>query len=429
VFATAAAERSSAGRDLDAVGTFVNNVVMWLRTGPALDVLKLGAEDALPACGCNRCRSLNPADWYLGIANRIADSAAAVNPKLMILSPVGYPPLQLPPKNTKPQPRLHAMYEHWGRNQTVSLDDPRYPADAADKWRAAYDGRMSVLLYYSGLMTSPAVPPPYTRTFAGDRAFMLRAAPEGFYAIQFPEATWWMTGFNNYLMGQAGYDKRIDPGAILDDYARAYFGPAAAPMLRYYRDLADDVAFSYRVARGAKAPAAERAADGKRLEALGRVLQQAEKAAVGQAPYDYRVSKVLALHDYLQSLQASRDHRAVLIAAIEARRTGAPAPSREEIDQAIASEEAILAEDKTRAQDDAPRHLHRPDGLADRPLGRIQRAQADARGTRDRLQGPGRADGRGRRAIHRARAGAVTRIRLIPATRPGLARVVVVPTP
>jgi hypothetical protein len=336
----------------DAVHTFVDNVVAWLKAGPAVNVLKIGAEDGLPACECERCKSLNPADWYQQIANQITARAAELNPKLMVMTPVGYPPLRLPPKSTKPHPRLHAMYEHWGRDQSISFDDPRYPAADVDRWQAATDGRLSVLLYYGGLMTSPPVPPPYTKTFTGDRAFMLRRTPEGFFALQFPKRTWWTTGFNNYLMGRAGYDVRLDPGAVLEDYCRAYYGPAAAPMLRYYRELAGDVAFSYRVARstrGTRPTASVRDADRDRLRALARVLEEARKAA-GQAPYDYRVSKAVAVHDYLDTLRQSRDHRAAVMSAVEARTTGAPAPSREDLDKIIAAEEALLAGDRKRLE-------------------------------------------------------------------------------
>ena len=48
-----------------------------------------------------------------------------------------------------------------------------------------------------------------------------------------------------------------------------------------------------------------------RLRALGRFLDQAQKSAAGHAPYDYRVSKAVAVHDYLDSLRQSRDHRAL----------------------------------------------------------------------------------------------------------------------
>jgi hypothetical protein len=372
----------------DAVATFVGNVTAWLKTKPPIDLLKIGAEDGPPPCACDRCKSLNPSDWYQQIANRITARAAELNPRLLTISPVGYPPLKVPPKSTKPHPRLHAMYEHWGRDHSMSFNDPRYPSADVDRWRAATDGRMSVLLYYGGLMTSPAVPPPYTKTFAGDRAFMLRHTPEGFFAIQFPKNTWWTTGFNNYLVGRAGYDAQLDPEGVLDDYCRGYYGPAAGPMLRYYRDLAGDVAFSYRVARATRAAPAARAADRERLRGLGRVLSEARTAAAGHTPFDYRVSKALAVHGYLESLAESRDNRAALKAAIDARRTGAPVPPRAELERILAAEEALLAKDNRRHQSMPPGTYDRLMSWITGRVGVVQFKRALA-GQANDLQEPG----------------------------------------
>lgn len=334
----------------EAVETFVDNVAAWVETGVPLDFLKIGAEDGRPACDCDRCRTRNPSDWYQQIANRIAERLAVLKPKVLVLSPLGYPPLKVPPKSTRPHPRLHAMYEHWGRDHSISLDDPRYPTATVDQWVAATEGRLSVLLYYGGLITSPPVPPPYTKTFAGDRAFMLRRTPEGFFAIQFPERTWWTTGFNNYLMGVAGFDTRLDTDAVLDDYCRRYFGPAGAPLLNYYRALAGDVALSYSLTRAVRVAPEIRAVEHNRLRGLGRFLDEAQQAAAGRTPYDYRVSKALAVHQYLASLAQSRDDRGTLMTALEARKAGKPGLSQEEIDRIIATEEGLVAVDQKRAE-------------------------------------------------------------------------------
>jgi hypothetical protein len=332
----------------EAVKTFVDNVAAWLRSGPALDVLKISAEDGPAACACDRCKTLNPADWYQRIQNQIVARASKIRPKLVMIGASGYPPQILPPKETELDPRLHLMWAQWGRNQSVPFNDPSYPAANVNQWLAAAPNRLGMTLYYSGLMTSPPVPPPYCRTFTGDRSFMVARGVEGFHLIQFPSGVWWTTGFNNYLLGQGGYDASLDPYAALADYCDDYFGPAAGPMKDYYRALADDVPLSYHVSRGSPAGPGELAADRAKLDELRARLESAQRLVSGKQVYAYRVSKALAVHGYLESLQSSREHRALLAAAAEARKTGGETPSAEDIACTLEEEAALVAEDQKR---------------------------------------------------------------------------------
>jgi hypothetical protein len=279
--------------------TFADNLERWVRSHPELDVLAICGLDGVPACTCPECSKLNPSDWEITLMNEVTARLEKTAPSLVIETLGGYPPVQAPPKQTRPHPRLRIEYAHWGRGQVAGYDDPEYRKHSSlEAWCDLFEARMTVFQYYSDHFATPWVAAPYALAIRGDRKYLLERGADGMENLLYPEGYWWQSGLNMYLAGRCFYDASLDPFELLRDYALHYYGGRAGPVMAgYLEEWARNPELAYRV-RGASGDS-----DRARLaEQRSKYLEPALAAAEGDALVLYRLGKAEKVHRLAEQL-------------------------------------------------------------------------------------------------------------------------------
>jgi len=113
------------------------------------------------------------------------------------------------------------------------------------------------------------------------------------------QPTYFRTGLNYYVRTRLMWDVNTDIDALLDDYTRNFFGPAAAPMKRFHEEIekmlqATPDHHPYRTGYVDWSPTYPPA----RVAALGKLLDQAE-AKANTPEIKERIALYRLLHDYM----------------------------------------------------------------------------------------------------------------------------------
>lgn len=222
----------------------------FFRENPGVDIVSISPNDGLGFCECDQCRAwdyeepMMPGemieirsrphpvitDRIISFANAVAEGVAATHPdkRLLILA---YTVYRKPPRRVKPHPNLVIQYAdnadfHW---------DPRRKAERVgmlEQW-AALTPNLDIYEYYvwGGHHPARGLTPVIAESIKrfhrlGIRLF--RSQSRGDYG---------MSGLNYYLASKLLWNPTLDAHKVVDDYCDKAFGPAAAPMRRYFRRL------------------------------------------------------------------------------------------------------------------------------------------------------------------------------------------------
>jgi hypothetical protein len=113
-----------------------------------------------------------------------------------------------------------------------------------------------------------------------------------------PRGYWWNHSLNGYLAGKCFYDFSLNPYAVLEDYARQYYGPNAGPLLaKYFEAWARNPELCYRVRGDSRER--DRAALASQRE---QWLAPATNIVAGDPVLARRVGKVEKLHTLAERL-------------------------------------------------------------------------------------------------------------------------------
>ncbi|RPJ86550.1 MAG: DUF4838 domain-containing protein, partial [Acidobacteria bacterium] len=232
----------------------VRLAIEWVRKffqdNPGVDIVSISPNDGLGFCECDRCRALDYeepmkpgelieirsrphpviTDRIFTFANAVAEGVAATHPdkRLLILA---YTVYRKPPRRVKPHPNLVIQYAdnadfHW---------DPQRKAERVgmlEQW-AALTPNLDIYEYYvwGGHHPARGLTPLIAESIKrfhrlGIRLF--RSQSRGDFG---------MSGLNYYLASKLLWDPTLDADKIVNDYCDTAFGPAGAPMRRYFDRL------------------------------------------------------------------------------------------------------------------------------------------------------------------------------------------------
>lgn len=184
---------------------------------------------------------LRPAltDAMLTLYNAVARILARRHPTSR--SKIGgqaYANVTLPPRIvTRVEPNVVMWIAPIDIDPNHAMDDPRSPprmayGDMVRKWAEVTDGRLAIYDYDQGMLTWRDVPNPSHFTFARDVKHY-RAA--GILGIGTESRGAFATTFLNlFFRGQLMWNPDADVGALLAEFYENFYGPAAAPMRRYW---------------------------------------------------------------------------------------------------------------------------------------------------------------------------------------------------
>ncbi|WP_225421250.1 DUF4838 domain-containing protein [Sphingomonas parva] len=118
-----------------------------------------------------------------------------------------------------------------------AMDDPRSPPrneyrEMVGRWSELMDGRLAIYDYDQGMLVWRDLPNPSHHVFARDVKIY---RDQGILGVQTESRGALATTFLNlFFRGQLMWDPDADPDALLEEFYPAFYGPAAAPMRRYW---------------------------------------------------------------------------------------------------------------------------------------------------------------------------------------------------
>jgi len=286
-------------------GEFIRNVEAFAAQWPQLKMLYMVGIDGGAVCECPNCQARGSSDLIIDLFNQLADRLAEVSPGVIIETVIGYGLLEQPPRAARPNGKWRGLYAHWGRNHRQSYGDSDYAKKAnLEAWTALFP-RYTVCSYYAAASHQPFHSPPLLHAIEGDTEYLVQRGASGHLTLQYPHGFWWNYSFNLAAAGQYSYYyPGRPPREQLKDYAAAYFGPDAGPIVeKYLGTLGDNenLDASYRAGRGEAT-----ADDLRRLRELHKLLKDAGEVASGDQVYAYRVSKLAAALEFLVRLGPAR---------------------------------------------------------------------------------------------------------------------------
>lgn len=210
----------------------------FFKRDPDDDCFSIGMNDTDRFCRCAQCRAMAPAAIvgeeartayaFFAFYNAVAAEVAKVFPNRR-LGCLAYATLSmLPPGSLK----LHPMIVPYLTRDSAQLHDAnevREFRELVDRW-SRLSHRMGIYEYmYGGGFVVPRI---YNRYLIKNIREGYGVAADGFYAEAYPN--WGLDGPKYWLAARMLWNNRQDPQALLGEYYRDLFGPAAGEMRRYF---------------------------------------------------------------------------------------------------------------------------------------------------------------------------------------------------
>jgi hypothetical protein len=289
----------------DLIAAIAREKIEELTRNPSLLGAALGPNDGgrNSFCSCPKCEALDSAkgrkvqlwdftkgtqrefehvsltDRMVYFWNGIAEQVAKVHPdKLLVVD--AYSVYAAPPVERKLHPNLVVRFAPLGYH------DDDYRREGLRDWDGWSKAARRIYFRPNLMLLSrrEGLPLLYTRKFGEDFRYL---AGHSMMGTDFDSCchNWATQGLNYYVVARLHWNPEQDVNAIVEDYCRAGFGPAAKPVRRYFdrlESVMDEVA-----ARKGKATAAF---SPEVLAALRKELDQARKEATDDATVARRIA-------------------------------------------------------------------------------------------------------------------------------------------
>ncbi len=299
------------------------------------DAVSIGENDGAYHwfCLCDECKKLDPpdappiklsygsgaieyrslSDRYLEFDNRVAARVAKEYPDVLVVA-FAYGATNLPPVRVKAHPNVVIQY--------VGPDGPYENDEACERllkevngWRRA-QAKLSWRSNWlrGGLDMITLYPHKYADDFK-------RFAAAGLLGVDFDTMMndWGSFGLNYYVMVKLMWDPNLDVDALIDDYCKSGFGPAAAPIRAFFDFAEKQTSKRARQARSHETmlPAWIGAWSGDSVKQAEDRLNEARQLAAGDAAIAARI-------DFLGEALEFTKLRVSLMAAVADRAAGKP---------------------------------------------------------------------------------------------------------
>lgn len=224
-------------------------------------------------------------DFANDIARRIGRSHPETRLGIYAYSDYSQPPVRI----DRLEPNLCVWIAPFRYSRYHRIGDPRSPsrsrlADEIERWHEI----ASCLGYrtYNYNLAEAMTPFAKLSTWAHDIPYLADRGLVGISIEAFP--SWDLSAPSLYLALRLAYSPDTDPQAILDDFYRGFYGPAAGPMRRYWQVL--DEGWSTLESESGSIYSLHLVFTQERLDRLERALAGAERASRYDARRAHRVA-------------------------------------------------------------------------------------------------------------------------------------------
>jgi formylglycine-generating enzyme len=281
----------------EVINIFINKVNEYFDKNPDAVLASISPNDGGDFCTCERCRAIDAqygvtdgsqTDRFIHFANTILKETKKKHPDKLV-GILAYVTHTRPPVSAVPDPNYATMICHmtWEFCHVHPIDDPNCKLNT--RFREMIEGwtkvckHVNVYDYYGHFYVM--TPWPIVHDIGKDLPYLRRIGVTGFESET--QQHWANQGLNFYVAAKLAWDTKRDVQALLDDFYRGFYGPAAKPMREYWETWE---------AAMAKQPCGGYAwlamFTPELMKQTGELLDEAEKLAAGNE----RVQKRLALH-------------------------------------------------------------------------------------------------------------------------------------
>ena len=223
----------------------VQRVLEWLKQAPDANIVSVSQNDWGGRCQCATCRALeeaegSPSGPLLHFVNYVAERVGKRYPNVAI-STLAYHYTRKPPKHVKPLPNVIVRLCSIECNFLRPLGTD--PSNA--KFRRDIEGWNKICnrLYIWDYTTNFAhyiMPHPNLRVLAPNIRFFVAHGVKGVFeqgAYQSPGAEF--AELRAWVLAKLLWDPSRDPTALIDEFVKGYYGPAAPFIAEYIERLHD----------------------------------------------------------------------------------------------------------------------------------------------------------------------------------------------
>ncbi|HEY3108511.1 MAG TPA: DUF4838 domain-containing protein, partial [Chloroflexota bacterium] len=231
-----------------ALATFLNNLIAFLRANPAIQIMHIAPEDVGRWCECARCAPIPVADRYMRVDNAIAERIHRERPDVWVTHLVYANHADLP-VHERPSPRLNVSFVPFGRDYGHPFVDPRanmrfsahpWSLELIEAWarlcREAGAGFVEhTKAFRNRWLTFRLLPLPHLEA---DLRWWQAIGAGGFNAPQEGEG-WWVKHLNAYVLARLIWDIDASSQALLDDYFERYWAGLGPSVREIYQAVAE----------------------------------------------------------------------------------------------------------------------------------------------------------------------------------------------
>jgi hypothetical protein len=219
-------------------------VTNFFKQNPMLDTCPMGGQDIWGGawCNCEKCRAYSPSEQAAVLINGVHEHLRKNNVKGRCSYSAYRDTLRYDLKKVKLDPEVHIGYAPRERSyghahSDVSSERNRWFWSNLQDWRRNHSGPLNLTDYYQDSILFYSLPAPTVQVIAQDLRDYSKLNARGITSFMMGRYSWYCYGPSLYVYARMAWDPALDPDTLLDEIAQFHYGPAAASIRSFWREL------------------------------------------------------------------------------------------------------------------------------------------------------------------------------------------------
>ena len=219
-------------------------VMDFFRQNPQADSYPVVGQDIWGGawCSCEKCRIYSPSEQNVALINGIQEILRKNNVKGRCSYSAYRDTLRYDLKKVKLDREARVGYAPRERSYGQALSDASSERNRRfwrnlQNWRRNHAGPLGVSDYYHDCILFYSVPAHTVQVIAQDARDYAKLNARSITSFMMGRYSWYAYGPSLYVFARTAWDPSLDPDSLLDELARDQYGPAAASVRSFWREL------------------------------------------------------------------------------------------------------------------------------------------------------------------------------------------------
>jgi len=219
-------------------------VMNFFKQNPRLDTCPMGGQDIWGGawCSCEKCRVYSPSEQAALLINGVHAHLRKNNIQGRCSYSAYRDTLRYDLKKVKLDPEVHVGYAPRERSyghahSDASSERNRWFWRNLQDWRRNHAGPLNLTDYYHDSILFYSLPAPTVQVIAQDLRDYAKLNARGVTSFMMGRYSWYCYGPSLYVYARMAWDPALDPDSLLDEVAHHQYGPAAASIRSFWREL------------------------------------------------------------------------------------------------------------------------------------------------------------------------------------------------